>query len=219
MRHMGNVLGWVAQSGVVQGIIIGGTLAYLTTVLVLNGVARGMTTTLNGWSSIPRAGQPGLGVLQRAASAKALPAVNVFEEAAYWTANRDAAGRRFDGAREYVLHFPPGQLPPGGAFWSLTATDRIGYAVANAAGRSSVDDRSPLAVNPDGSVDIRLQRAAPPGVAEQNWLPTPAGRFKLMLRAYLPGPSVLDGSYRVPAVVEASAPAAPAAPVDEKGRA
>ena len=77
----------------------------------------------------------------------------------------------------------------------------------NAAGRSSVDDRAPLAVNADGSVDIRLQSTAPDGVAEQNWLPTPVGRFKLMLRAYLPGPSVLDGSYQVPAVAEASAAA------------
>jgi hypothetical protein len=212
---MGNVLAWVATSGIVQGVIIGGTLAYLTTVLILNRVARGMTTTVNGWSSIPRSGQPGLGVLARAASAKALPVVNVFEEAAYWTATRDAAGRPFDGARAYVLHFPPGELPPNGAFWSLSATDRAGYAVANAAGRSSVDDRSPLAANPDGSVDIRLQRSAPDGPA-QNWLPTPAGRFKLMLRAYLPGPAVVDGGYRVPAVVEASAPASasagPAAP-------
>ena len=38
---------------------------------------------------------------------------------------------------------------------------------------------------------------------EQNWLPTPSARFKLMLRAYLPGAAILDGTYRPPQVVKA----------------
>ena len=74
--------------------------------------------------------------------------------------------------------------------------------VSNPAGRSSFDDRSNLATNADGSIDIRLQRETPAG-REQNWLPAPAGRFKLTLRAYLPGASILDGTYRVPPVVRA----------------
>jgi hypothetical protein len=37
----------------------------------------------------------------------------------------------------------------------------------------------------------------------QNWLPTPSGNFKLMLRAYLPGAAILNGTYRVPQVVQA----------------
>ena len=194
------MIAWVASSGVVQGVIIGATLAFLTTILILDAVAKAQTRTVNGWSSIRKAGQPGNGLLVRAALQKALPVVNVFEEAAYWTATVDDEGHRLSGEHVYRLQFAPGQLPPNEAFWSLTATDTVGYIVEHPSGRSSVDDHSGLVTNPDGSVDILLQPQQPGGPA-QNWVPTPAGRFKLMLRAYLPGPSILDGSYEVPPVV------------------
>jgi hypothetical protein len=200
---MNGILSWVASSGVVQGVIIGSTLAFLTTILLLDRVAKAETTTLNGWSSIPRAGQPGNGLLVRAALQKALPVVNVFEEAAYWTTSVDGAGQTLSGAHAYRLHFAAGCLPPNRAFWSLTATDTIGYIVSNPTGRSSVDDHSGLVTNPDGSVDILLESHAPIGPAG-NWLPTPTGRFRLMLRAYLPGAAILDGSYAVPPVVRVS---------------
>lgn len=200
---MSGVLAWVASSGVVQGVIIGATLAFLTTSLILDAVARAETKTVNGWSSIRKAGQPGNGLLVRAALQKALPVVNVFEEAAYWTATHDRAGKKLSGEHVYRLHFEPGQLPPNDAFWSLTATDTVGYMVSNPTGRSSVDDHSGLVSNADGSVDILLQPRAPGGPA-QNWLPTPTGRFKLTLRAYLPGVAILDGRYEVPPVVEVS---------------
>jgi hypothetical protein len=199
---MASVFAWISQSGVVQGVIIGATLAFLTAVLVMNGVARTITTTVNGWSSIRKVGQPGNGVLVRAASAKALPAVNVFDEAAYWTTTKDGDGRTLNGSYRYVLHFPSGRLPPNDAFWSLTITDIVGYMVSNPTGRSSFNDRSNLAKNADGSIDIYLQHEIPTG-HEQNWLPTPAGRFKLTLRAYLPGAAILDGTYRVPPVMRA----------------
>jgi hypothetical protein len=200
---MGGFLAWVAGSGVLQGVIIGATLAFLTTVLVLDAVAKAQTTTVNGWSSIRAAGRLGNGLLVRSALQKALPGVNVFEEAAYWTAGADSTSRALNGQHAYRLHFPPGRLPPNDAFWSLTATDPGGYMAAGSTGRSSVDDHSDLRLNPDGSVDVLVQHRAP-APSGQNWLPTPAGRFKLMLRAYLPGAAVLDGSYQLPPVVEVS---------------
>ncbi len=200
---MSGAVAWVASSGVVQGVIIGAALAFLTTILILDSVAKAETTTVNGWRSIRRAGQPGNGLLVRAALQKALPLVNVFEEAAYWTTGVDSGGRKLSGAHGYRLHFPPGQLPPNDAFWSLTATDTVGYMVSSPTGRSSVDDHSGLMTNPDGSVDVLLQPQAPDGQAP-NWLPTPAGRFNLMLRAYLPGTAIVDGGYQVPAVVRVS---------------
>jgi hypothetical protein len=199
---MAGVLSWISGSGVVQGLIIGATLAFLTAILIMNAVARSITTTVNGWRSIRKCGQPGNGILVRAACAKALPAVNVFEEAAYWTTTRDGSGRTLSGLYQYVLNFPAGQLPPNDAFWSLTITDVVGYMVNNAINRSSFDDRSNLAKNADSSIDIYLQQEAPTG-HEQNWLPAPSGKFKLMLRAYLPGAAILNGTYRVPPVVEA----------------
>jgi hypothetical protein len=197
------IFSWLASSGVVQGVIIGAALAFLTTILILDAVAKAETTTVNGWSSIRRAGQPGNGLLVRAASQKALPVVNVFEEAAYWTTNVDSVGKKLSGEHAYRLRFTPGHLPPNDAFWSLTATDTVGYMVNSPTGRSSVDDHSGLVMGPDGSVDILLQSQAPSG-SGQNWLPTPTGRFKLMLRAYLPGAAILDGSYDVPPVVRVS---------------
>jgi hypothetical protein len=198
---MASILAWISGSGVVQGVIIGAALAFLTAILVMNGVARTVTTTVNGWSSIRKVGRPGNGILVRAACAKALPVVNVFEEAAYWTTTRDGGGRALSGQHDYVLHFGAGQLPPNDAFWSLTITDAVGYMVSNPLGRSSFDDRSALARNADGSIDIHLQQTTPIG-REQNWLPAPAHSFKLTLRAYLPGAAVLDGTYRVPQIVK-----------------
>jgi len=200
---MSAILAWVAGSGVVQGLIIGVVLAFLSAIVILDRVAEAETTTVNGWRSIRRAGQPSNGWLVAAALQKALPLVNVFEEAAYWTTSVDSSGRKLSGDHAYRLHFPPGQLPPNDAFWSLTATDTAGYMVSSPAGRSSVDGHSGLVTNADGSVDVILQPRGP-GAQAPNWLPIPAGRFSLILRAYLPGPAIVDGSYQVPAVVRAS---------------
>ncbi|HEX5158994.1 MAG TPA: DUF1214 domain-containing protein [Ktedonobacterales bacterium] len=196
---MTNLLTTLSASHVAQAIIVGAVLAFLTAQVLMNAAVRAMTTTVNGWSTTMKAGQPGNGVLVRAAFARILPAVNVVQEAAYWTTTKDSAGQTLRGQHEYVLHFPEGQLPPNDAFWSLTITDVAGFMVKNPIERYSVGSRSGLAPNADGSVDVYLQRATPAG-HESNWLPTPAGYFKLMLRAYLPGRAVLDGEYHVPPV-------------------
>jgi hypothetical protein len=196
---MTNFLALLAASHVVQAIIVGAVLAFLTAQVLMNVVVRAMTTTVNGWSITMKAGQPGNGLLVRAACARTLPAVNVAQEAAYWTTTVDSAGGKLNGQREYVLHFPAGQLPPNDAFWSLTMTDVVGYMVRNPIDRYSVGSQSGLMPNADGSIDIHIQRTAPAG-HESNWLPAPTGNFKLMLRAYLPGRAILDGEYHVPPV-------------------
>lgn len=201
-------LAWVAGSGIVQGLIMGLTLAFVTTVFVLNAVARKETETVNGWSAIRAAGRPGNGLLVRAASQKALPVVNVFEEAAYWTASRDLAGERLSGERVYRLHFPAGQLPPNDAFWSLTATDSVGYQVNTTTGRASVNGHSGLLANADGSIDILLQSNPPPS-AGLNWVATPRGLFRLMLRAYSPGAAIVSGRYEPPPVLRVPSTPAP----------
>jgi hypothetical protein len=196
---MTNILTTLSVSHVVQAIIVGAVLAFLTAQVIMNAVVKAVTTTVNGWSTTMKAGQPGNGILLRAAFARTLPAVNVVQEAAYWTTTVDSAGQTLRGQHEYVLHFPEGQLPPNDAFWSLTMTDVAGFMVKNPIDRSGVGSRSGLVSNADGSIDIFLQRTAPAG-HESNWLPAPAGAFKLMLRAYLPGRAVLDGEYHVPPV-------------------
>jgi hypothetical protein len=196
---MTNFLTALSAAHVVQGVIVGAVLAFLTAQIIMNVAVRAVTTTVNGWSATMKAGQPGNGLLVRAAFARILPAVNVAQEAAYWTTTVDGAGQRLNGQRKYVLHFPEGQLPPNDAFWSLTMTDVVGYMVRNPIDRYSVGSRSGLAPNADDSIDIYIQRTAPPG-HESNWLPAPSGAFKLMLRAYMPGRAILDGEYHVPPV-------------------
>ena len=127
--------------------------------------------------------------------------VNVSKEAAYWTTHVDEAGRPLGGHRIYVMHFPAGGLPPHDAFWSLTMGDSRNRFVPNPIGRYSVSDRSGLASNADGSVDIYIQTTAPTG-HESNWLPALPGPFTLWLRVYLPGRVILEGRYAVPPVSE-----------------
>jgi hypothetical protein len=186
------------RSDVVQGIILGCVLGFMTAQIV----ARIETTEVNGWITLFGCGVPGNGVLFRAACAQIFPGpVNVPEEAMYWTTSKDGAGHRLDGGHDYVMHFPPGGLPPNDAFWSLTMGDAKNRFVANPINRCSVSDRSGLVPNADGSVDIYIQNTAPAG-HESNWLPAPAGKFILWLRVYVPGAAILDGKYKVPPVVE-----------------
>ena len=200
-HDMTNFLTTLGVNHVVQSIIVGAVLAYLTANVLMNAAMKAVTTTVNGWRTTMKAGQPSLGLLLRAAFAKILPAVNVAQEAAYWTTTVDGTGRTLTGRHAYVLRFPAGQLPPNDAFWSLTMNDVAGFMVSNPIDRYSVGSNSGLVPNADGSIDIYLQRAAPTG-HEPNWLPAPAGNFKLMLRAYMPGRAILDGVYHVPPVTK-----------------
>jgi len=186
---------------VVPGALVGAVLAFVTALLLITAQVNAMQTTVNGWSITMTCGKAGNGLLERAGCAQALPMVNLPEEAVYWTATVDGEGQTLSGAHDYVLHFPSGGLPPNSAFWSLTMTIAPGYLVANPANRYSVGDRSGLVPNPDGSIDIYIQRADPAG-HESNWLPSPSGSFKLWLRVYQPGSAILRGAYHVPPVEE-----------------
>jgi hypothetical protein len=183
---------------VVQGILIGVGLAFITLLIIGNAYV----TRVNGWTTMFGCGQPGNGILLRGACAVTFAGpINVPQEAMYWTTKVDGACRRLSGQHDYIMHFAAGQLPPNQAFWSLTMGDAKNHFVANPLDRYSLGDRSGLAQNPDGSVDIYIQHAAPAG-HESNWLPAPSGRFILWLRVYLPGQTVLNGTYQLPPVVE-----------------
>jgi hypothetical protein len=186
---------------IVQGIIVGAVLAFITANLLINAEVNAMQTTINGWSITLQCGVPGNDILLRAACAKDIPAANLPEEAVYWTTTVDGAGHALNGQHDYILHFPPGGLPPNDAFWSLTMTDANRLLVTNSIDRYSVGDRSGLVSNADGSIDIYIQNTAPTG-HESNWLPAPSGDFMLWLRAYQPGAAILSGEYHVPPVVE-----------------
>ncbi len=186
---------------IAPGVIVGAALAFATALFLISAQVNAMQTTVNGWSVTMTCGRASNGVLVRAACAQAYFAVNLPEEAVYYTATVDGAGQALSGAHAYVLHFPSGGLPPNDAFWSLTMTIAPGHLVANPYNRYSVSDRSGLVPNADGSIDIYMQ-GAPPAGHEANWLPTPSGNFELWLRVYQPGAAILNGAYHVPPVME-----------------
>ena len=186
------------SSDLIQGALIGFGLAFVSAQIY----ARIKAKQVNGWITLFGLGEPGNGMLLRAAHAQFFPGpVNVPQEAMYWWTNVDGAGHTLSGRHDYIMHFPPGGLPPNNAFWSLTMGDAQNRFVPNLINRYSVSDRTGLAQNPDGSVDIYIQNAAPAG-HESNWLPAPSGKFILWLRVYVPGQAILNGEYKVPPIIK-----------------
>lgn len=202
-RFLARIRRRTVVADVLQGLVIGGVLASVTGGALVGVEAGAMQTTVDGWSTVRQCGEPGNDILVAAACARDWTAANIPAEAVYWTTTVDSAGQTLSGQHDYVLHFPPGGLPPNDAFWSLTMTDAQKRLVANPAGRYAVGDRSGLVPNADGSLDIYIKVASPAG-HEPNWLPAPAGGFMLWLRVYQPGAAILDGAYTVPPVGEAA---------------
>jgi hypothetical protein len=118
-------------------------------------------------------------------------------------------GRGFDGAQPWKLTFSADQLPPADAFWSLsmyrvTADGQLFFA-ENPINRYAIGDRTAgIKRGADGSLEIWMSRTEPTSNPNANWLPAPAdGKFILILRAYLPKLSLIEGDYQVPAVQSA----------------
>jgi hypothetical protein len=157
----------------------------------------------NGWTVATRTGQYGTEYLQRATIAAIGLGANRPQDAVYPTSDKDEDGLDYQGFRKYVIHFDKGMEPPVKAFWSLTMYDDKYFFVPNPLNRFTLSQRDRLTTNPDGSVDLYLQRDNPGGDREANWLPAPPGKFIPMMRLYWPNeaaPSILDASWKPPPV-------------------
>jgi hypothetical protein len=115
-------------------------------------------------------------------------------------AHADGDGRPLSGRHRYVLRFAPGALPPVHAFWTLTTYDDRQSLVDNPVDRYSIGDWNGLALDPDGSLPIRIQHARPDAGFVANWLPSPPGRFNVLLRLCWPQQEVLDRKWIPPAL-------------------
>ena len=165
-----------------------------------DGAKAGDTTSQHGWVSTPKTGIYGTDYLQRALVAAIGLGANRPQDTSYAISTTDAAGRPYSGNFRYVMHFIPGQAVGPDGFWSLTMYDADNFFVENPLVRYSLSARDQLKFNPDGSVDLYLQRHPPGANLESNWLPAPEGKFKLLLRFYWPKQSLLDGSWKIPPV-------------------
>jgi hypothetical protein len=155
-----------------------------------------------GWrTNLTAIGTYGTDYLARAAVAFAGLGANTIEDAVYPTAITDADGKPFVSDNRYVLHFAKEQIPQVRGFWSLTMYNERQAFAANPIDRYAIGDRDKLTFNPDGSLDIYIQRESPGKDKESNWLPAPAsGPFTMNMRFYWPKSAILEGDWLPPGV-------------------
>lgn len=161
------------------------------------GLGKGKET-VNGWSYPP----PDIGTAEADPLTRARVALGGLgalprNEAMYLTSET------LDGNRDWRLRLPANV--PVEAFWSLSmyeiAADGRLFFTANPIDRFAIGDRTPgLKRNEDGTLDILISARRPADTA--NWLPAPAGPFRMTFRGYLPGPALLGGTFHLPAVEE-----------------
>ena len=124
-------------------------------------------------------------------------------EALYETYLLDNSGDRLDASTErYVMRFPPGELPPAGAFWSITMYDGDRFLVDNELDRYLINSSmvSQLKPNETGELVIYLQRESPGPDLEGNWLPAPDGEMGVVMRIYLPKAEAINGVWKAPPI-------------------
>ncbi|WP_259460877.1 DUF1254 domain-containing protein [Paraburkholderia sp. BL23I1N1] len=160
-----------------------------------------MLNSHNGWLVPLNLGRYGTNYALRAMVTLVGLGANVPEDAVYPSTAVDEGGHPLDGINRYQLHFERNALPPARTFWSLTMYDSKGFFVENPIRRYAIGDRNGLHFNQDGSLDLWIQRQQPETERSSNWLPAPAGPFKLYMRIYDPKPEVLENRW-VPPVIQ-----------------
>ena len=125
------------------------------------------------------------------------------EDALYPTAFVDSTGIALDGGHKYAMHFEKDALPPSHAnVWSISPY-RDNFYIKNVLNRYGLLSSMPLKFNPDGSLDVYLQKDSPGADKESNWLPIPpSGSVNITVRVYQPKQSLIDGTYKLPPIVK-----------------
>lgn len=145
--------------------------------------------------------------LQRAAGAMGGIYGNSAEETVYPSYMLDTDGKPFDSSKhDYRMRFPPGQLPPVDAFWSVTMYDAVTrFLIRNPLDRYLINSTmlDTLVRDTDGGITLYLQRASPGAALEANWLPAPDGLMAVVMRLYLPRPEVASGAWKEPPITRA----------------
>lgn len=142
----------------------------------------------------------GFDYLTRTAIAKSNIFTNHFRESAYFYQYRDTEGKRLNGAENgYTLTFKKDELPPVNGFWSITLYDENHFFHPNELKRYSLGTKNKsLKYNKDGSLTFYFQHTRPAKEHVSNWLPAPAGKFAVTIRAYWPQESIINGEWVAP---------------------
>ncbi len=90
---------------------------------------------------------------------------------------------------DYVIRMAADEMPPAGAFWSVTLYDsENGWFIANAQKKYSVGANAGMKLDDDGGIAIYIAAERPDGVPEENWLPINREDLEIgpVMRLYAP---------------------------------
>ncbi len=108
------------------------------------------------------------------------------EEAVYPAVNT-SDGTPMNAMNDYVIKMTKDELPPSGAFWSITLYDEAnGFFIPNERKKYSVGKNAGYVLNKEGGIDIYIAAEKPEGVPAENWLPINREDLdlNLILRSY-----------------------------------
>jgi len=115
------------------------------------------------------------------------------EEAVY-PAIGTSDGATMNAMHDYVIRMTRDELPPAGAFWSLTLYDQEqGFFIPNDRRKYSVGENGGMQLDKDGGIAIYVAADKPEGVPDANWLPIERKDLglSLILRIYVPDPEAM----------------------------
>ncbi|MBS0634388.1 MAG: DUF1254 domain-containing protein [Verrucomicrobia bacterium] len=156
-------------------------------------------TKRNRWEMILRKESDfGTDYMRRAFLARASLPASLSQNILTMSIDADRDGNRFHGTQKYLYHIPRCDLPPVGAFWSLSIYNDVDMLVANPANIYAIQSFSDtLHYNEDGSLDIWIQQEKPHST-KANWLPCPNNGYTLVFRLYKPADKAIDGNWTPP---------------------
>ena len=108
--------------------------------IIVNSIDKLNPRYNNGWIIYPDIGTYGDRFLIRAIAAYSGLGAIVNEESTFPRAFTDESGNQLNGQYNYVLHFDEDELPPVGAFWSVTMYDMDFFLVSNEINRYAIAD-------------------------------------------------------------------------------
>jgi hypothetical protein len=115
--------------------------------------------------------------------------IGIPQEEAVYPQIATADGEPMNAMHDYVVRMKADELPPAGAFWSLTLYDRDeGFFIPNERKKYSVGLNGGMQLDEDGGIEIHIAAERPEGVPRDNWLPIERMDLDLsaQLRLYVP---------------------------------
>jgi len=155
-------------------VIAAGTGLGLTWWSIANGPRFG-AMTIGPWQAWPQIGGQDADRYAKASVARSGELPLAAGEGIAFVASEDSQGAALSGR----CHYRIAPIGPPARWWTLTLYDRARHLVANPSDRYAFTSAEVVRES-DGKATVIAAPEAAPG----NWLPSPAGKFQLVLRLY-----------------------------------